>query len=62
MVVDSVNPRVCRADTIATEIVSSGATAMIVGPTEIRDMTQHNPDTLFVVFGSLYMLAEFLDL
>jgi hypothetical protein len=35
---------------------------MILAPAEIRDMAKKNLDTLVVVFWSLYMLAEFLDL
>lgn len=61
MVVDSVNPRVCRAPDIATEMLSSGKAVTILTPAEIRDMAKKNPESLIVVFGSLYMLAEFLD-
>lgn len=61
-IVDTLSSRVCRADMIATEMISLGRSATIITPTEIRYMAQQNPDTLFVVFGSLYMLSEFLDL
>jgi hypothetical protein len=35
---------------MATEIVSSRKTAMILAPAEIRDMAKKNLDTLVVVF------------
>ena len=60
-IVESESPRVCAADELRSEIISIGRSARIVRPTEIRDMTKHNPDILFVVFWSLYMVWEFLD-
>ena len=49
-IVESESPRVCAADELRSEIISIGRSAHIVRPTEIRDMTKHNPDILFVVF------------
>lgn len=45
---------------IASEVVSLGKTSKIVLPSDIFDFANRNPKKLFVVFGSLYMMKEFL--
>jgi folylpolyglutamate synthase/dihydropteroate synthase len=36
--------------------------AIVQSPTQIIELAQKNPEELFVVFGSLYMVGEFLEL
>jgi folylpolyglutamate synthase/dihydropteroate synthase len=36
--------------------------AIVQTPIQILELAQKNPEKLFVVFGSLYMLGELLEL
>jgi folylpolyglutamate synthase/dihydropteroate synthase len=36
--------------------------AIVQSPTQIIELAQKNPEELFVVFGSLYMIGEFLNI
>lgn len=45
---------------IASEVISLRKKPKIVLPSDIFDFARKNPEKLFVVFGSLYMMKEFL--
>lgn len=48
------------AQSMVSEIISLWKKAQIITPTEIQNDAIENPQKLFVVFGSLYMIWEFL--
>ena len=60
-VIDSCGFKVSEARTIVHQIEGLGRRAMILTPLEIFRKSEQNPRTLFVVFGSLYMMREFLQ-
>jgi hypothetical protein len=58
--VDSIGFRVCDAQWLADEVKNLWKNTTILTPAEIFVDAESHPDTLFVVFGSLYMMGEFL--
>ncbi len=60
IVVDSHGFRVSDAQMIAGQILEWGKYVRILSPDVIFDQARIFPRTLFVVFGSLYMMKEFL--
>lgn len=46
---------------ISSQIQESGKKSSVVTPSDIFSQADNNSTTLFVVFGSLYMLREFLE-
>lgn len=48
-------------DTLITEFQRQGYEAKSLTPDEICESAEKNPDTLHVVFGSLYVLGVFLS-
>ncbi len=59
-VVDSHGFKVSKAWSILEQIEEYWKRASIVIPEEVFEASEENPRTLFVVFGSLYMMGEFL--
>ena len=59
-IVDSIGFRVCDAQWLADAVIQIWKDATILTPAEIFVEAERHPDTLFVVFGSLYMMGEFL--
>ena len=47
--------------TMSSKIQEAWKIATIITPSDIFSQAENNPTTLFVVFGSLYMLREFLN-
>lgn len=47
---------------LTQELREMGKKYMILSPSQIIQCARENPEKLFVVFGSLYMIGEFLVL
>jgi dihydrofolate synthase/folylpolyglutamate synthase len=60
-IIDSEWFQVNDATLITSEMQKSWKNSTIITPSDIFSQTENNPRTLFVVFGSLYMLREFLE-
>ena len=60
IIVDSIGFRVCDAQWLVDAVIQIWKDATILTPVEIFAEAERYPDTLFVVFGSLYMMGEFL--
>ena len=60
-IIDSKGFKVSKASSIAQQIEEYWKRASIVTPEKIFEAANKNPRTLFVVFGSLYMMGEFLE-
>ncbi len=61
-IVDSRGFKVSDARKIGEEVEKLWKKAHIIKPKEIFEEARKNPGKLFVVFGSLYMMSEFLSL
>ncbi len=59
-VIDSRGFKVSKAKSIAEQIEEHWKNVSIVTPEKIFEAAERNPRILFVVFGSLYMMGEFL--
>lgn len=59
-VVDADAYHLSPAEDVACEIRETGYTVEVRTPEEIFRLAENNPETLYLVFGSLYMLTPFL--
>ncbi len=59
-IIDSKGFKVSDAQKMAQEVRESWKNVSILTPDALFDAVEKNPRTLFVVFGSLYMMGEFL--
>jgi len=61
IVVDASHYMVERASNLEKELWNLYKTSIVMTPHQILEHSKKNPEKLFVVFGSLYMMGEFLS-
>ena len=61
IIINSHGFKVSDAHMIADEVIHAGKNVRMLSPDEIFSEAEQNPQKLFVVFWSLYMMGEFLN-